>query len=93
MRSPYEIIETALVTEKGTDLKDKGKYVFKVRKNATKVEIKSAIEKLYDVKVKSVNTINVEGKNKRSGRMLKAGKRPDSKKAVVTLVKGEINFF
>ncbi len=93
MKNPYDIIETALVSEKGTDLKTKGKYVFKVRRDASKVEIKNAVEKLYDVKVKSVNTINVEGKNKRSGRMMKAGKRPDSKKAIVSLVKGEINFF
>jgi large subunit ribosomal protein L23 len=93
MKSPYEIIETALLTEKSSDMKANGKYVFKVRKNATKIEIKNAVEKLYDVKVKSVNTVNVEGKNKRAGKMMKAGKRPDSKKAIVSIEKGEINFF
>lgn len=92
MKNPYEIIQSVVISEKATDIKSKGKYVFKVASSANKIEIKQAIEKLYDVKVKSVNILNVKGKTKRSGRMLRAGKRPDTKKAVVTLQTGEINF-
>jgi large subunit ribosomal protein L23 len=92
MKNPYKIIQTALITEKSTDMKAKNKYLFKVAPDASKIEIKKAVEKLYDVVVGSVNTINVEGKTKRSGRMLKAGKRSDFKKAIVTVAKGEINF-
>jgi large subunit ribosomal protein L23 len=93
MKNPYDIIKTALITEKGTDLKSKNKYLFKIATDASKIDIKKAVETLYRVKVKSVNTINVEGKIKRSWRRAKAGKRSDFKKAIVTLDKGEINFF
>lgn len=92
MKNPYDIIQSAVISEKSTDIKSKGKYVFKIANDANKIEVKNAIEKLYEVKVKSVNILNVKGKTKRSGRMLRAGKRPDTKKAVVTLQSGEINF-
>lgn len=62
-------------------------YTFYVEKNSNKIEIKKAVEDKFDVKVKSVNTMNYDGKTARVGRYF--GKRSDYKKAVVTLVKGE----
>ena len=79
-----------IVTERAMKLKEKGKYIFKVSTKANKIEIKSAIESLYDVKVAAVNIMNCSGKPKRAGKMMRMGKRPDFKKAVVTLSKGSI---
>ena len=76
---PEEIIVAPIVTEKSNDLLQEGKYTFKVNKKATKVEIAKAVEKLFEVKVLKVNTMNVNGKNKTSG------KTPDWKKAIVTI--------
>lgn len=90
-KSPYDIIETILVTEKGTDLNDLDKYTFKVCKCANKVEIANAVEELFDVKVKSVNTVNCKGKPKRVGRMATMGRRANWKKAIVTLADGSID--
>jgi len=91
MKTPYDIIETIVMTEKNTDLKDReNKYVFKVSPNASKIEIGQAVAKLFNVKVKSVNIINCKGKPKRVGRTMKVGHRPDWKKAVVTLSEGSI---
>lgn len=88
---PYKIIHTILVTEKGTELaEDLNQYTFKVAKEANKIEIRSAVEALFDVKVKGVNVMNRKGKRKRM-RSAKLGKRPDWKKAVVTLSEGEID--
>jgi large subunit ribosomal protein L23 len=82
-----------LVTEKSTRLKDASRqYVFEVDRNANKIEIQQAVEYLFKVKVQQVRTCNVLGKLKRLGR--KYGKRPDWKKATVTLKEGHrINFF
>ncbi len=90
MRNPYEIVQTVLVTEKGTELAELSQYTFRVAKDANKIEIKSAVEALFDVKVASVNTLNRKGKRKRM-RTSRYGKRPDWKKAVVTLSEGEID--
>jgi large subunit ribosomal protein L23 len=91
MRDPYQIVQTVLVTEKGTELADElGQYTFRVAKDANKIEIKAAVEALFDVKVSSVNTLNRKGKRKRM-RTTRYGKRPDWKKAVVTLSEGEID--
>ena len=91
MRDPYRIVQTVLVTEKGTELADELKqYSFRVAKDANKIEIKSAVEALFDVKVASVNTLNRKGKRKRM-RTTRYGKRPDWKKAIVTLSEGEID--
>ncbi|NMA19869.1 MAG: 50S ribosomal protein L23 [Lentisphaerae bacterium] len=91
MKSPYDVVYTVLITEKGTNLADKyNKYLFKVNPKANKVEIKSAVEAIFsDVKVSSVNVMNVLGKKKRM-RGSRMGKRPDWKKAVVTLSEGSI---
>ena len=87
----YNIIKRPLVTE-ATALDDnKGKYFFIVDTRATKLDIKAAVEKLFDVEVKSVNTMIYRGKPKRRG--LVVSKRANFKKAVVTLNKGEIDFY
>ena len=86
------ILQRPLVTEKVSALNEKGKYGFIVSGEANKVEIKNAVEKMYGVNVKSVNTINVLGKFK--SRFTKAGvlsgRKPSYKKAIVTLAEGEI---
>ena len=82
-----EIIIAPVVTEKSQVLASNGKtYVFKVRKDANKIQIKKAIEELFNVKVKSVNTLNTKPKDKRVGRY--TGKTKTYKKAYVTLVDG-----
>ena len=80
---PEEIIIAPVVTEKSNDQLQEGKYTFKVNKKATKVEIAKAVEKLFEVKVLKVNTINVNVKKKRVGYHM--GKTSDWKKAIVTI--------
>ncbi len=88
MKSPYEIVKGPMITEKGTKLKDAhNKVLFKVNRTANKIEIKRAVEEIFNVKVLRVSTINQAGKKKRHG--FKVGKRPDWKKAIVTLKPGE----
>jgi large subunit ribosomal protein L23 len=88
MRPPHSIIKCHIATEKSHVMRDKQNcYVFEVDRGANKIEIKQSIEELFTVKVKSVATINVRGKMKRLGRFV--GKRPNWKKAIVTLAKGE----
>ena len=80
---PEDIIIKPIITEKSNDGLQDGKYTFKVAKNATKVQIADSVEALFGVKVLSVNTIIVKGKVKTMGR--NSGKRPDWKKAIVTI--------
>ena len=80
---PEEIIVKPIVTEKSSSGLADGKYTFKVAKKATKVQIASAVETLFNVKVLNVNTMTVKGKEKRVG--ANTGKRPDWKKAIVTI--------
>jgi large subunit ribosomal protein L23 len=88
MKNPRTIIKTPVVSEKGTGLRtDQDKYVFRVEKSANKLEIKRAIEELFKVKVEDVTTMIMYGKPKRLGRS--EGRRPDWKKAIVKLKKGE----
>jgi len=83
-----KILKFALVTEKGTKLKEKeNKFFFAVDKKATKLEIKKAVEDKFKVKVKKVSTMNMWGKTKRMGRF--EGKRANWKKAVVQLSPGD----
>ncbi len=83
-----EIIIAPVITEKSQVLASNGKtYVFKVAKDANKIQIKNAIESLFGVKVKSVNTLNTKSKDKRVGRY--TGKTKTYKKAIVTLVDGQ----
>ena len=80
---PEDIIIAPIITEKSNDGLQEGKYTFKVNKKATKVEIANAVEKLFEVKVLKVNTMTVQGKQKRVG--YHVGKTSDWKKAVVTI--------
>ena len=86
LNKSYKIIRKPIVTEKATKLSEFNKVVFEVASKSNKNEIKSAIEKLFSVKVKAVNIINTKGKTKRFKGVL--GKRNDIKKAVITLVEG-----
>jgi large subunit ribosomal protein L23 len=88
MQNEHRVIVRAMITEKGSILREKGnKYTFQVDTSANKIEIKKAIEKIFEVHVTSVRTMIVAGKEKRLGRF--AGHRPDWKKAVVSLRAGE----
>jgi large subunit ribosomal protein L23 len=94
MKNLQAVIRRALITEKSTLLKETQRAVcFEVHRDATKPEIKKAVETLFNVKVEAVRTTNVPGKMKRQGRY--AGRRPDWKKAYVVLKKDEkmIEFF
>jgi len=88
IREPRSIVRRALVTEKGTRLREGANgFLFEVARDANKIQVKQAIEAIFGVKVATVRTLRVHGKPKRMGRY--AGHRPDWKKAVVTLKKGE----
>jgi large subunit ribosomal protein L23 len=93
MKEGQRIIRRPLVTEKSTQQKESSnQYAFEVDRKANKIEIQFAVERLFKVKVMGVRTSNVVGKVKRVGR--KYGKRPDWKKATVTLKEGDrIDFF
>lgn len=80
---PEDIIIRPVITEKSSSGIEQGKYAFEVNKKATKVDIAKAIEKLFEVKVLKVNTINVKGKTKRVGAHV--GRTSDWKKAIVTI--------
>ena len=86
MKSIYRVVRRALLTEKSSQLRTQNKYLFEVDRRAGKSEIKQAVEELFKVKVVEVRTMNVSGKLKRLGRF--AGKRPNWKKAIVTLAEG-----
>ena len=83
MKSPYDIIIKPVVTEASMDMIADKKYTFKVATDANKVEIKKAVEEIFDVKVDKVTTMNFDGKLKRMGRF--EGRRAAYKKAVVKL--------
>ena len=90
----YDVILKPVVTEKSMNIMADGKYTFLVHPDATKTQIKEAVEKMFDgTKVKSVNTLNIAGKTKRRG--MTFGKTAKTKKAVVTLAEGskEIEIF
>ena len=88
MKSAYQIIRRPVITEKGLAIKEhENTLVFQVAKEATKTEIKEAVQAIFKVKVDSVRTANFPGKERRRGRF--AGYRPDWKKAYVRLKSGE----
>ncbi|MBT3231576.1 MAG: 50S ribosomal protein L23 [Calditrichaeota bacterium] len=87
MSNLLSILRKPLVTEKGTRLQETlNQYVFEVDPNSNKIEIKRAVEKRFDVQVLKVRTLNVGGKLKSLGRF--TGRRPDRKKAIITLAEG-----
>jgi large subunit ribosomal protein L23 len=85
MRDPRDVLIKPVVSEKSYGLQDAGVYTFIVQPNATKPEIRDAVEKIFNVKVAKVNTLNRQGKRKRNRRSFTFGKRPDTKRAIVTL--------
>ncbi len=88
MKDIYQVINKAVLTEKGTRLsEEENKYIFSVNPNANKAEIKQAVEEFFKVKVVAVNTMNRQGKKKRQ-RTASAGKTAAWKRAVVTLAEG-----
>ncbi len=93
MKDLLHVIDSPLITEKGTLVNQEGnQYVFKVRPEANKVEIRHAVETFFKVKVEQVRTANYLGKKRRVGRWL--GQRPSWKKAYVTVAAGQrIDFF
>ncbi|MBI4402118.1 MAG: 50S ribosomal protein L23 [Nitrospirae bacterium] len=87
-RGPYDVLVEPLLTEKITAMRESANKVgFLVKRDANRIEIKRAVESALKVKVARVNILNMMGKTKRLGRF--AGKRPDWKKAIVTLKAGE----
>jgi large subunit ribosomal protein L23 len=90
-KDPREIIFAPVVSEKSYGLIDEGKYTFLVDPRSNKAEIKLAIEKIFGVKVASVNTLNRQGKSRRT--RFGTGKRKDTKRAIVTLKSGTIDIF
>lgn len=88
MKTIYEVIKKPLLTEKSLILRDEqNRYSFVVAKEASKGEVKTAVEKLFDVNVTKITTCALKGKMHRMGRF--AGKRADYKKAIVSLKEGE----
>lgn len=88
-RSPQEVLIRPLITEESSVLMaEQNKYTFEVHTAATKIDIRNAIEAMFDVSVKSVRTMNCVGKERRVGR--RSGRRRDWKKAIVTLREGEM---
>jgi large subunit ribosomal protein L23 len=91
LTDPRDILLAPVISEKSYGLLDENKYTFVVRPDANKTQIKIAVEKAFDVKVSDVNTLNRQGKRKRTRAGF--GKRADSKRAIVTLREGRIEIF
>ena len=84
-----DVILEPVVSEKSYNLLDEGAYTFKVHPDANKIEIRQAVESIFDVRVAKVTTANRRGKRKRNRRSFTYGRRPDTKRAIVTLVEGD----
>ena len=91
LTDPRDILLAPVISEKSYGLLDEDKYTFIVSPDANKTQIKIAVEKVFGVKVASVNTLNRQGKRKRTKSGF--GKRADSKRAIVTLREGRIEIF
>ncbi len=88
MRNARDVVIEPVVSEKSYALLEQNVYTFKVHPSASKPEIRDAVEALFGVRVKKVNTLNRKGKRKRNRRSFTYGKRPDTKRALVTLTEG-----
>jgi large subunit ribosomal protein L23 len=84
-----DIIVSPVVSEKSYALMEEGVYTFKVNPDASKPQIRDAVQEIFGVKVAKVNTLNRPGKRKRNRRTFTYGRRPDTKRAIVTLVEGD----
>jgi large subunit ribosomal protein L23 len=89
MSDPRDVIIRPVVSEKSYALLDQGVYTFVVRPDANKIEIRYAVENIFGVNVVKVNTLNRPGKRKRNRGKQTFGKRPDTKRAIVTLASGQ----
>ena len=89
MKDPRDVLIAPVISEKSYDFLEDGVYVFRVHPSASKPEIRQAVEAIFDVKVANVNTLNRKGKVRRNRRSNTMGKRPDTKRAIVTLVEGD----
>lgn len=87
LTDPYQVIKRPLITEKGTMRQELGQYLFEVDRRATKVQVAQAIQQMFNVKVKGVNTLTVKGEARRFGS--RARVRKPMKKAIVTLQAGQ----
>ncbi len=86
MSTSREVILKPVVSEKSYALFDQGTYTFVVAPNANKIQIRQAVEEIFNVRVAKVNVLNRKGKRKRNRRTMTFGKRPDTKRAIVTLM-------
>jgi large subunit ribosomal protein L23 len=89
VKDPRDVILRPVVSEKSYGLLDAGVYTFIVAPSANKVEIRQAVESIFNVRVTDVNTLNRKGKRKRNRRAATFGKRPDTKRAIVRLADGD----
>ena len=89
MKDPRDVLIAPVISEKTYDLLEQGVYVFKVHPSASKPEIRQAVESIFEVTVTNVNTLNRKGKVRRNRRNNTLGKRPDTKRAIVTLAEGD----
>jgi large subunit ribosomal protein L23 len=89
MTDARDVIVAPVVSEKSYALMEEGIYTFKVHPSASKPEIRDAVQSLFGVRVSKVNTLNRKGKRKRNRRTFTYGSRPDTKRAIVTLVEGD----
>ena len=88
-RDPRDVILKPVVSEKSYTAYDENVYTFVVAPDANKIEIRQAVESIFDVRVTNVNTLNRNGKRKRNRRTGGYGKRADTKRAIVTLAEGD----
>ena len=89
MKDPRDVIIKPVVSEKSYALLDNGVYTFVVASSANKIEIRHAVEAIFNVRVAKVNTLTRHGKRKRNRRTFTYGTRPDTKRAIVTLAEGD----
>jgi large subunit ribosomal protein L23 len=89
MNDPRNVILRPVVSEKSYSLLDTGVYTFVVANSANKIEIRNAVESIFNVRVTKVNTLNRSGKRKRNRKTFTFGTRPDTKRAIVTLAEGD----
>jgi large subunit ribosomal protein L23 len=89
MNDPRDVVIRPVVSEKSYALLDNGVYTFVVASSANKIEIRQAIETIFNVRVANVNTLNRHGKRKRNRKTFTFGARPDTKRAIVTLAEGD----
>jgi large subunit ribosomal protein L23 len=89
VKDPRDVIVAPVVSEKSYALMEDGVYTFKVHPSASKPEIRDAVQSIFGVRVAKVNTLNRPGKRKRNRRTFTYGKRPDTKRAIVTLAAGD----